>query len=699
MRDFYIYILQVNAGLAVFYLLYRILTAKDTFFEIRRFFLLSVLFLAFAYPLVPLAEWLKDKQPLQAMIVDYSEFIVQAVTIPKASPVEEKTLFTVENILSAIWLAGSAFLLFRFLVQLGAVIRLRLSGEACIIGDTRVIVLKNDTAPFSFFGWIFVDPCCYTEKELQGILIHEKTHARQGHSWDTLAGEILCIFFWYNPGVWLIRREIRQNLEFLADRGVLDAGYNRKDYQYHLLRLSNQSVATQIINNFNVSQLKKRIMMMNQKKASKMRLVKYVIMLPVTGLLILASNARTVAEVTQEIVGQVVSPERVVAGRVAPETGQWDIKGRVTDEQGERLPGVAVGVQDQGKAWKIVTTDAEGNYGIQVSGDFKELCFSYPGMAMQRETVKKGTSDLNVVMKPGAATVTNVQIETAVKADSVAGALALDEVVVVGLFTGEDKKKSTVIYSVVDEEPQFIGGEKEVGKFIAKNIKYPQYAAQHGIQGTVEVAFVIDKEGNVTGAKVMKGVDGTLDAEAIRVVESMPRWKPGEKSGKPVNVQLRMPISFNLLHETENGTEPLPVEETQAVTVSVRSSGMVQEAGREDVHVSLSTKTVKADTSVFYITTKGTNAPGHNVSFTVSSVEGESQSSLSPALYQAAVSQIDPDKQIVILNDKLVEDVKDLPQDLSGVAEIRLLRDETAVRKMNKKYGKNADNVLIIKSK
>lgn len=698
MRDFYIYILQVNAGLAVFYLLYRTLTAKDTFFEVRRFFLLSVLFLAFTYPLVPLAEWLKDKQPLQAMIVDYSEFIVQAVTIPKAPSIEEKTLFTVENILSALWLAGSAFLLFRFLIQLGAVIRLWLSGEPQFIGDTRIIVLKNDTAPFSFFGWIFVDPCCYTEKELQGILIHEKTHVRQGHSWDTLAGEILCIFFWYNPGVWLIRREIRQNLEFLADRGVLDAGYDRKEYQYHLLRLSNQSVATQIINNFNVSQLKKRIMMMNQKKASKMRLVKYVIMLPVTGLLILASNVRTVAEVTQEIVGQVVSPERVVAGRVVPEADRWDIKGRVTDEQGERLPGVAVGVQNQGKAWKIVTTDAEGNYGIQVSGDFKELCFSYPGMAMQRETVKKGTSDLNVVMKPGSATVTNVQIETAVKADSVAGALALDEVVVVALFTGEDKKKSTVVYSVVDEEPQFIGGEKEVGKFIAKNIKYPQYAAQHGIQGTVEVAFVIDREGNVTGAKVMKGVDGTLDAEAIRVVESMPRWEPGKKSGEPVNVQLRMPISFNLLHETENGTEPLPVEETQTVTVSVRSSGMVQEADREDVPM-FRTKTVKADTSVFYITTKGTNAPGHNVSFTVSSAEGESQSSVSPALYAAAVSQIDPDKQIVILNDKLIEDVKDLPQDLSGVAEIRLLRDETAVRKMNKKYGKNADNVLIIKSK
>ncbi|MCQ5178192.1 hypothetical protein NE693_16470, partial [Faecalibacterium prausnitzii] len=82
-------------------------------------------------------------------------------------------------------------------------------------------------------------------------------------------GEILCIFFWFNPVVWLLRKEIRQNLEFLADEQVVNSGYNRKNYQYHLLRLSHQSTAVPIVNNFNVSQLKKRIIMMNKKKTSR----------------------------------------------------------------------------------------------------------------------------------------------------------------------------------------------------------------------------------------------------------------------------------------------------------------------------------------------------------------------------------------------------------------------------------------------
>ena len=111
-----------------------------------------------------------------------------------------------------------------------------------------------------------------------------------------LLGEILCIFFWFNPVVWLLRKEIRQNLEFLADEQVVNSGYNRKNYQYHLLRLSHQSTAVPIVNNFNVSQLKKRIIMMNKKKTSRIGLLKYAFLLPVTGLLILAGNARAVTD-------------------------------------------------------------------------------------------------------------------------------------------------------------------------------------------------------------------------------------------------------------------------------------------------------------------------------------------------------------------------------------------------------------------
>lgn len=699
MRDFYIYILQVNAGLAVFYLLYRLLTVKDTFFEVRRFFLLSVLLLAFIHPLISLAEWLADQQPLQVMIADYTEYIVQVVALPEL-PIEKKEFFTTENILWMGWGAGCTVLLCRFLMQLGAIVRLRLISKVQYMNGVRIIVLKNHTAPFSFFGWIFIDPSCYEERELQEILIHEKTHVEQRHSWDVLMGEILCIFFWFNPAVWLIRREIRQNLEFLADKRVLASGYNRKDYQYHLLRLSNQSAAAQIINNFNVSQLKKRIMMMNQKKTSKMKLVKYALVLPVTGLLILAGNARTVAEVAQEVVGQVVFTEQDVPALGVPAADHWEVKGRVTNEQGEGIPRVTITtIQGQGESGKAITTDAQGYYSIKVSGNTKEFRFSYPGMTTWSGTVKKGTSDLNVVMKPEAATVTSVQTKSMTKVTSRAEDLALEEVVVTGVYTGKDEKKTVVGYSDVDERPQFLAEGKDVGKFITKNIKYPRYAAEHGIQGTVEVAFVIDKEGHVTGAEIVKGVDGTLDAEAIRVVESMPEWKPGKKSGEPVNVRLHMPISFNLMQETENGLEPLSVAGTKSVVISVRSSEMEADQVAVNVASSVATKAVERDTNVFYITTKSIDVPSQSVSFTVSSTAGEGQSSVSPALYQASLSQINLDKQIVILNDKLVEDVKELPQDLSKVVEIRLLRDETSVRKMNKKYGKNTDNILIIRSK
>lgn len=624
------------------------------------------------------------------MIVDYSEFIVQAVAFPEVSA-EEKTAFTADQVLLAIWGGGSGLLFLRFLAQLGSVVRLRLLSKVRYVADTRIIVLKHDTAPFSFFNWIFVNPRCYQEKELQGILIHEKAHVTQGHSWDTLIGEVLCIFFWFNPSVWLIRREIRQNLEFLADKGVLSSGYDRKDYQYHLLRLSNQSAAAQIINNFNVSQLKKRIMMMNKKNVSRVRLVKYAMVLPVTGLLILAGNARTVAEVTREAVGQIVPTEQGVAEHIVPAEDNWKIKGRVTNEQGENMSGVTVTAKVNGKAVTAVATNSGGEYFMSVTGESVELHFSYPGMAVLYKTVKKGTATLDVVMKAEKVTTTVVRKEAEVESAPASTDLALDQVIVTGVFTGNDDKNSAVAYSVLEEVPQFPGGEKAATEFIARNVKYPQYAAENGIQGTVQVSFIIDKDGNVSEANVLRGVDGSLDAEAVRVVKTMPQWKPGKKSGKAVSARCSMPITFNLLQKTPDGMKPLGAKRG---AVSVSSSSVTG-----TTHAATAVTVEAGQENTYYVTTKDTGDDARYFSFSVSSAAGKNQSSISPALYRGAVSQINLDDQIVILNGKLVKDVKELPQDLSKVEEIYILKTKEIIRKMNKKYGKNAGSVLMIKSK
>ena len=348
MEDFQIYILQVNAGLVVFYLLYRMLFSRDTFLRIRRLFLFSIVILAFVYPLISLASWLEQGNALPGMVVGYAEML--AVVTPVApQPAAEQSLFTWQRFLIWIWSGGSLVLTLRMAVQLAGICRFAYQGKKQSCHHVPVIALPKITAPFSFFGWIFVNPAHYEERELHEIIVYESAHVRQWHSLDMLLGEILCIFFWFNPVVWLLRKEIRQNLEFLADEQVVNSGYNRKNYQYHLLRLSHQSTAVPIVNNFNVSQLKKRIIMMNKKKTSRIGLLKYAFLLPVTGLLILAGNARAVTDLASHTLIQ-----------AGGETSLY--KGRVVDEQGNPLQGATVIIKGTSLG---ASTDQDGEFSIQ----------------------------------------------------------------------------------------------------------------------------------------------------------------------------------------------------------------------------------------------------------------------------------------------------------------------------------------------
>jgi protein TonB len=102
------------------------------------------------------------------------------------------------------------------------------------------------------------------------------------------------------------------------------------------------------------------------------------------------------------------------------------------------------------------------------------------------------------------------------------------------------------VFTIVEEMPAFPGGEAERNKFLATNIVYPQQATENGIQGTVYVSFVVDSKGNVTDVKVLRGIGGGCDEEALRVVKMMPQWHPGKQNGKQVRVLFNMPIYFKL---------------------------------------------------------------------------------------------------------------------------------------------------------
>ena len=525
METFYMYVLQVNVGLLVFYLLYRGLLARDTFLGMRRLYWWAAWVLAFLYPLVELGVWGRTETPLQVVMADYAE--AMTVVVSAVAP-EEAATWSWQDGVALLWAAGASALLLRMLVQLAVVCRLARRGRKVEWHGVRVLAVEGDTVPFSFFRWIFVQPGNHSEGELEEILAHEQAHVRQWHSLDVVVSELLCCLFWFNPAVWLAKRCVRQNLEFLADRAVVHSGFDRKNYQYHLLRLSYGVNIGQIVNNFNVSPLKKRIMMMNKKKSRHAGALKYALLLPVAGLLVLSANAEAVAE----------TAENVVAHWTADE-GPVRMTGVVVDENGKPLPGVTVVIKG---SMLGVATDAEGRFEI-VSPEDKTLVFTYVGRKTQEVAFDAGKSDVKVVMP-----VEDVELNPLVAADvesilNQAADSTKDEVVSVW----QDE-----FFKVVEDMPQFTDGN--IFDYLAQHVRYPEEAEKNGIGGMVYVQFVIDTTGKVVEPKVIKSVSPELGAEALRVVSEMPAWKPGMQRGKPVRVSFTLPVIFKL--PTPEGAAP-----------------------------------------------------------------------------------------------------------------------------------------------
>ena len=115
-----------------------------------------------------------------------------------------------------------------------------------------------------------------------------------------------------------------------------------------------------------------------------------------------------------------------------------------------------------------------------------------------------------------------------------------------GVEEEEEEESAQQIFTVVEKQPEFPGGTAELFKYLSKAIKYPVIAQENGIQGRVVCSFVVNRDGSIVDIQVMRGVDPSLDKEAIRVISEMPKWKPGEQRGKPVRVRFILPVQFRL---------------------------------------------------------------------------------------------------------------------------------------------------------
>jgi len=475
--------LKVNIAIALFYMFYRLFFAGDTLWKARRIYMLFTLVASLLYPFLSIQSWIEGQQPVKEVISNYVQLQEFTVTAN-----ENPVFISLENVLLTMYGLISLILLIRLIIQLTSILKIRLSGKKQLIQGVHVVVLEKPITPFSFFSTIYMNPSLHNDDEKKQILMHELTHVRQLHSIDVVLGELLCIIFWINPATWLLKREIRQNLEYLADNQVLESGIDSRSYQYHLLQLSYQCPDYKLTNKFNILPIKKRIIMMNQQKSRKSTVLKYMLIVPLTLALVFISNAETFASSVEQISQQKVDTPAEKAVNVTPKTNS------------------------PSKLDEIVVVDN----GQQVDQKKKEQAPPPPPPTNLDEIVVVGYGQ---------------QVDQKKKEQTP---------------PPPPPAPNDQVFMVVEKMPQYPGGDKELFKYLATTVRYPVEAQKNGIQGRVICSFIVKKDGSIDSVKVLRFINSYLDNEAIRVIKNMPTWTPGEQRGEKVNVKYTLPINFRL---------------------------------------------------------------------------------------------------------------------------------------------------------
>ncbi len=289
-----LFLLKLSLSLAVVWCFYQVVLRRLTFHTLNRWYLLGYALLSFVFPLINIGPMLKDGlagEPVVLQFIPAMGSIVRGSVAPAVRAVPRVAAFPVWSVILWVFAAGSVFFTARMIVRWLSLIRLR--RKATLIGGNGVNIYQVDdpVIPFSFGNAIFINQHLHTEKEWEDIILHEYVHIRERHTIDILIAELVCIVNWYNPFAWLIRYSIRQNLEFIADQRVLDNGVDRKEYQYHLLKVLGEP-RYRLANNFNFSSLKKRIVMMNKMRSAKLQLLKLLFLLPLAAVLLVAFRDR-----------------------------------------------------------------------------------------------------------------------------------------------------------------------------------------------------------------------------------------------------------------------------------------------------------------------------------------------------------------------------------------------------------------------
>ena len=538
------YLLLANVYLILFYGFYALMLRHETFFQLNRVYLIGSALLSFLIPLIQ-AEWVRNLFITQR--INQTIYRLDTVTIYNVRLQPDNGL-TLGQGFALVYLAGSMFLLLRFLFQL-ATLRRYISGV-------------SNSAAFSFFKRIKLSDELINRDI---ILAHEQVHARQWHSADVLLIELMTIINWFNPVAYLYSNAIKHIHEFIADRDVINIGADKQEYALLLLSETFKAPVNQLVNPFfNHSLLKQRIVMLQKNHSRRTALLKYGLSAPLFALMVILSSAtiktnRVITRLSEKATEVMQTPANAA-----------NIKQLATLKQKDAPPIPAI-MGQPGQKHDFYTSpenSAEFPGGMDAFGAFlaKNIIMSpalkatlpQKPVIVQFIVEKDGSlSDIHI-LRGGGPTAAEAMRVLALspkwnpgKHD---GKVVRQQYTVPIQFTLEGGQKVGLIeiktgerplFTSVEQSAEFPGGLNEFGKFLGKNIKItPEMKIKMPLQKVI-CQFVVEEDGELTDVKILRGSGSTVaDAEALRVLALSPKWTPGMQNGRTVRQQYTIPIGF-----------------------------------------------------------------------------------------------------------------------------------------------------------
>jgi len=508
-------IISIAIATAVLWVAYRLLFINSNRLVFNRAFLIIALGFSLILPAAGVyigrstPQIVSYKQSLfQGIMLDEIVITAEGVTISTqadakadnegAAPVmfQEKAPRSLIGPIRLIWIIGAIGAALVFLFKLGKIVFIIIRSPKKKMSGYTAVFTGKEHGSYSFFNYAFFP----NENVNPEIVRHEMSHIAHHHSADILFVELMMIIQWFNPFIYLYKRELQSLHEYMADRDVVATGIDKQNYMMLILQQCTAVDFSNMSNNFSFLLTKKRIKMITQSKKAKGVVIKALLTLPLFALLLFANCQSNGQEKTS-------SSEQTVKTETPAATGNT-ITFKLSD-------GTYLSVPEP--------------FEINVDGQQYYLDLN---SIKNDTTLMLGNHEFYAVKNHDERNSLSVKIDGKDFDINFAGGILKDD--------------SKIYTDAVEVAPEYPGGYNAMFDFISKNVKYPKESKEKGIEGRVFVQFVVEKDGSLNEITVLRGVSEDIDAEAIRVVKAMPNWKPGMNEGKTVRVQYVLPFNFKL---------------------------------------------------------------------------------------------------------------------------------------------------------